>query len=372
LAVELTTLGRTEEAKTAYRELAAIPQGRPQALARLALLDPGAISDGEMAFMREQASGGALDRETRTGLWFGLGFAEERAGEFAEAFDAFYEGNRMRRAALTNPDPATAAREHAASIAFIRGTFTASFLRQNSGHGDSGFAPIFIVGSPRTGSTLLEQLLADATGSFPLGETSAFLHAVGGRWPYRQGAPSDPTTFRAAAIDYLAAARATGWKGRGPTIDKMLDNDLHIGMITLVFPSAVILRCVRDFADTGLAIFRQPFAGPGNECAFDLEDIGQELVRREGLMAHWRNVLPGRVIDVSYEELVAQPDKVIGGLPIPRLTSHSRRSAIRPVRTASAAEVRRAPHEEAVGRWRRYGRHLEPLLRVLREGGLAG
>ncbi len=371
LAVELTVLGQTEEAKAVYRDLAKTAQGRLVGLARLAILDSAAISIEERRFMRQQAAAADLDRETKIGLWFGLGFVEERAGEIADAFGAFSEGNRLRRAALANPDPVTAAREHAASIAFVRRTFTSDFVRQYAGPGDTGPAPIFIIGSPRTGSTLLEQRLADATGGFALGETSAFLRAVGGRWPYRQGATSDPTAFRTAASDYFAAARAAGWKGRRPTIDKMLDNDLHVGMIALVFPSAVILHCVRDLADTGLAIYRQPFAGPGNECAFDLEDIGQELVRREGLMAIWREVLPGRVVDVAYEELVARPDEVIGALPVARLTAHSGGSAKRPVLTASATEVRRAPHGESVGRWRRYGARLEPLLRVLRGAGLA-
>jgi LPS sulfotransferase NodH len=369
--VDLTILGRSDEAKAVYRELAKSPQGRPTALARLAVLDPAAISGEENWFIREQASGGDVDLETRIGLWFGLGFAEEHAGAIDDAFAAFCEGNRLRRSTLANPDPATAAREHAASVALIRKIFTASFLRQYEGFGDAASAPIFIVGSPRTGSTLMEQRLADATGGFALGETSALLRAVGGRWPYRKDAPPNPDTFQAIAGEYLAAARAAGWKGRGPTIDKMLDNDLHVGMIALVFPSSIIVRCVRDLADTGLAIFRQPFAGPGNECAFDLEDIGHELVRREGLMAHWREVLPGRVIDIAYEDLAARPDEALGALPLTLAASRSRIPVTRPVLTASAAEVRRTTHQEAVGRWRRYGDLIEPLFRVLRGAGLA-
>ena len=371
LAVELTILGRSDEAKSVYRALAETPQGRPEALARLAVLDPREISDDQKRFMHDQAVGAAINAETRIGLWFGLGFVEEHASNLVSAFAAFAEGNRLRRAALSDPDPATAAREHAASISFVLSVFTPEFLGRFAGYGDANSTPIFIVGSPRTGSTLLEQRLADATGGLALGETSAFLRAVGGRWPYRGGVSPDPRVFRTVATDYLTAARAAGWKGRGPTIDKMLDNDLHVGMISLVFPSAVILRSVRGLADTGLAIFRQPFAGPGNECAFSLEDIGHELVRREGLMAHWRDVLPGRVIDVAYEDFLARPDEVISALPVPVAASRSRNSAKRPVLTASAAEVRRAPYREAMGRWRRYEAQLEPLLRILTAAGLA-
>jgi tetratricopeptide (TPR) repeat protein len=370
LAADLTVLGRVDEAKLVYRNLAKSPDERLEALARLAVLDSSTISQEERLYMSQQATAGGADRETIIGAWFGLGFAREQIGEISGAFDAFAEGNRLRRATLFDPDPATAAREHAASIDFVRRTFTASFMAQYAVLGDKVAQPIFIVGSPRTGSTLLEQRLADATGGYALGETSAFLRAVGGRWPFRQDALPDPGGFGAVAAEYLAGARAAGWKGRGPTIDKMLDNDLLVGMIALAFPSAVILRCVRDLADTGLAIFRQPFAGPGNECAFDLEDIGHELARREGLMAHWREVLPGRVIEIAYEDLVARPIEVIGALPIPLLESRRRTSVARPVRTASAAEVRRPVHQGPIGRWRLYGDRLEPLLGVFRRAGL--
>ncbi|MBA3811536.1 MAG: sulfotransferase [Caulobacteraceae bacterium] len=377
LAVELAILGRTAEAACLYRALAQAPATRPAALARLALLDPGSVTAAEAGDIERSAAAAETETPTRIALWFALGEVRERAGPFDDAFSAFQEGNRLKRATLIDPDPRTAAREHAASIAFLKATFTREFIAAHEGPSGSAAAPIFVVGMPRSGSTLIEQILASHSQVSGLGETSALHQAIGGAWPYRAGAPAGGRTLARLAQTYLASARAAGWR-RGRFVDKMLDNYLHVGMIHLLFPRAVILHSVRDPVDTCLSCFRQLFIGRGNECAYDLGDIGAEYVRYRDMMDHWREVLPGRVIDVDHESLVTAPTRSISrlvteacGLAMEDACLRHHESA-RPVRSASAAQVRRPISATAVGRWRHYERHLGPLLEALGRYGPRG
>ncbi len=150
----------------------------------------------------------------------------------------------------------------------------------------------------------------------------------------------------------------------------MLGNYMHIGMIHLIFPHAIILDAVRDPVDNGLACFRKLFR-TGNEWTYDLADIGAQYLRYRRMMAHWETVLPGRVVSVSHEELVADPEHKIRWLVEQAcgltwddacLSFHETR---RPVRTASVAQVRQPIFRTSVERWRRYARHLGPLFAAL-------
>jgi hypothetical protein len=159
--------------------------------------------------------------------------------------------------------------------------------------------------------------------------------------------------------------------GRMRLTDKTLDNHLHIGMIHLMFPRATILRVARDPMDTGLACWRQLFAS-GNETLYDLAEIGAEQRRYQAMMDHWRTVLPDRVMEVSYEALVADPKNQIRrlvtqicALPWAEacLQFHKTR---RPVGTASADQVRQPIFVGSVDRWRQYEAQLAPLAAALR------
>jgi hypothetical protein len=195
-----------------------------------------------------------------------------------------------------------------------------------------------------------------------------------GRFPYPPTAPPDADHFRELGRRYLASQRARGWRGAARLIDKTLDSRLHVGMILLMFPRAVILHAVRDPVDTGLACYRQLFA-TGNETLYDLADIGAEIRRCAAMMDHWRRVAPGRVTEVAYEDLVADPERQIRwlvtqacGLPWSEACLRSHETA-RPVSTASAEQVRRPIFSTSVGRWRRYEAQLGPLRRALDEAG---
>jgi tetratricopeptide (TPR) repeat protein len=360
LATALAALGRMDEALAHHRRLAEAPATRWRALTRIALLDAASIDDPELAAMRAAAGSPATDAETRIGLWFAIGEALESRGRAEEAFAAFAEGNRLKRAAL-GPGVDIARRAHAAAVEAIRARDTAGALAADAGRGHPSPAPIFIVGFPRSGSTLIEQILASLPGVQGLGETGALADVAAdvGQAPPRK-----------LAARYLEAVRTAGWDGASRFVDKTLENYLHVGAIARMLPNAVILHAVRDPIDTGFACFRQLFAS-GNETLYDLADIAAEYRRYQTMMDHWARVLPDRVVDVGYEALVADPEGEIrrlvtqaAGLPWDgaALRFFEREGA---VATASAAQVRRPIYATSVQRWRRHEAALAPLIEGL-------
>jgi tetratricopeptide (TPR) repeat protein len=368
LAVALTVLGRTAEALDHYRVLAHDPATRWAALTRIALIDPATIGDDELADMRRAAEDARVEVETRTGLWFALGEALERRGRDAEAFAAFAAGNRMKRGSFpAGAGPAEVAAAHAAALAQVQALFTPALLATQGGRGSASAAPIFIVGFPRSGSTLVEQILASHAGVQGLGETGVLPALVEARYP--RGPRIAPARLKEIETDYLAAIKAHGWDGRRRFVDKTLENYLHVGLIHLVFPRAVILHSVRDPIDVGLSCYRQLFAS-GAETLYDLADIAAEYRRYRQAMDHWARVLPGRVVEAPHEALVADPEGEIRRLASaaslswdPAMLRPEAREAA--VATASASQVRRPISAASVQRWRRYAAELKPLIAAL-------
>lgn len=361
LATALTVLGRAEEALDHYRVLAKTPGTRWAALTRMALIDAGAIGDEDLQAMQAAAGNAGFDLDARTGLFFAIGEALERRGDFVGAFAAFAEGNRLKRAGV---DADRAATGHAAAARQVETVFTPAFVAANAGKGSASAAPIFIVGFPRSGSTLLEQILASHPDVQAMGETGLVPAEAFPRVPPRK-----------LAERYLEAIRARGWSQRPRFVDKTLANYLDLGLIHLMFPRAVILHAVRDPMDACLSCFRQLFAS-GNETLYDLADIGAEYRRYRRVVAHWDRVLPGRVVPVRHEALVADPEggsralfEAAGLSWDPAVLRFFEREGA--VRTASASQVRRPISAQAVGRWRRYEAQLGPLVDALGEEGSA-
>jgi Flp pilus assembly protein TadD len=366
LAGALVVLGRTEEAVRQYRRLAQQQALRPWALSQIAVLDPAAATDADLAELMDAARGGAPDDETGIAVQFALGQVLERRGEDEPAWSAFAAGNRLKRARLQlGPEPPAAIlAEHQNAARRVREIYTREFLEQGQGAGLSTAAPIFVVGMPRSGSTLIDQILASHPDVRSLGEAAILPPLL-----ERPGALGR-SELRTLARRYLDDVRARGWRGAGRFVDKTLENYLHVGAIALMFPRAVILHSVRNTVDTCLSCYRQLFA-TGAETLYDLAEIGAEYVAYRGLMDHWRDVLPGRLVDVDHEALVADPQGQIRWLVTEAcglswneacLSFHA---ATRPVRTASASQVRQPIFRTSLGRWRRYEAHLKPLLDAL-------
>jgi tetratricopeptide (TPR) repeat protein len=391
LAYALEILGQLDEAIALYRELAENNVVRIRALIGIARLKSSAITLVENEEMAAAAGNAETPVGVRIGLLFALGETLEASRCYDEAFSAFLDANRLRRQHLieTGNDPpdlaiappgsrprlahpdAVAAR-HAEMIETEKTIFAAEFLARHSGKGHKSTAPIFIVGMPRSGSTLLEQILSSHGKVEGLGEGPAIWRTIRGRFPYaaEAGAEADAAFFCKLAEEYLARQRAFGWRDAPFLVDKMLGNYISIGMIHLMFPNATILHSVRDPVDTCLACFRQLFRS-GNETTYDLRDIGEQYVRYRDMMAHWQAVLPGRFVNVVHEELVTDPDRKIRWLIEDAcklkwddncLRFHQTKRA---VRTASIAQVRQPIFSSSVQRWRKYADHLGPLMEAL-------
>jgi tetratricopeptide (TPR) repeat protein len=366
LAIVLAIVGRVDEAAEHHRRLAALPATRAWALTRLALLRPAAVSDAELEALRAASGDPAADAQTRAGVQFALGVVLERRGEPAAAFTAFAAGNRLKREDIQakGGDPKSLVAAHAGAARAVAGVFTPELLQRRRGEGVSSQAPIFIVGMPRSGSTLLEQILASHPEVMALGETAALPRLL------ERGFAVDKAETRTLARSYLEAMRGRGWRGVGRFVDKTLENYLHVGAIAVMFPRAVILHAVRDPVDTCLSCYRQLFAS-GAETLYDLADIGAEYLTYRRVMEHWRAVLPGRVIDVDHEALVADPERRIRWLVTEGCGLAWSDACLRfheaagPVRTASSGQVRQPIFTTSVARWRRYEAQLAPLLAAL-------
>ena len=374
LAVAEAVTGGIDAAVAIYRSLAADPSHAPRALSRLAILRPGAIDDSDLAVLSNVAFA-SDDEDRRIEALFAVGGVKEARGDDDGAWRAFEIGNALKHDRLERgPDtarPSAVGRAQAEAVTRLRTLYTADFLAANAGQGDPAAKPIFILGMPRSGSSLIEQILSSHPQVRGMGESDALADTVVDRFPQDAAAKPEPPHFRRLARDYLARQSARGWDGRSRLVDKTLDNHLQVGLIHLMFPKATILIVRRDPLDVGVACFRQLFAA-GNETLYGLQDIAAEIRRYEAVMDHWRRVLPGRVFEVRYETLVAEPEAQIRRLITqgcvlpwsPNCLEFHRADSV--VATASAEQVRRPIFAASVGRWRRYDRWLDPFRQALR------
>jgi tetratricopeptide (TPR) repeat protein len=370
-ALALWALGDLDEAVDLLRRVVTT-ELRLKALVRLANIRPSELTAAEKADIARGAREDA-DQSVRADLYFVLGGLLERDGDYDAAFAAFDEGNRLKRALLGESIGQSIGRR-ISIVAQAKAIFTPAFLAHHQGGGHPTAAPIFVVGMPRSGSTLVEQILASHPKVQGLGECSALSEVTRGQFPYPVTAPSSPDHFMQLARQYLNAMRALGLKNTPRFVDKTLSNDAGVGLLALMFPRATILEVVRDPVETGFANYRANFAA-GMEESYDLREIGRAWRLHQSLMEHWRSVLPGRVVQVRYEALVADPTAQIRWLvaevcgldwdPACLMFHKTRRQVL----TSSAVQVRQPIFTTAVDRWRRYQRHLGPLLEEL---GVAG
>jgi tetratricopeptide (TPR) repeat protein len=367
----LKTLGERDRAIEAYRACIRHHPDDGEAYWSLAGLKTFRFDDAEIATMREQLAANRLQPVQRTSMSFALATALDSQGKTDEAFDLFVQANTAMRSRLAYDADAT-------RIAHDRliEVFGADFLASRGDCGVADDGPIFIVGLPRSGSTLLEQVLASHSavqGTYELPELHRIARLAGGG--ARGGAdyplnipPLRPEELRALGADYLAST--LGVRNGAPRFtDKMPSNFRHIGLISIVLPGARILNAQRHPLDTCLSCYKQLFAH-GQHWSYDLRELGLYYLEYERLMAHWRAVLPGRVLDVSYESVVNDFEATVRrvlehcGLEWEEscLRFHENR---RPVRTASSEQVRQPLYSSGMGRWRAYEDHLAPLIEVL-------
>jgi hypothetical protein len=297
---------------------------------------------------------------------FEAAWDRERAGDFDGAFALLAQANQ-----LAGPSPGELVARHKLFAENIEWLFGPEVFRRAL-PGSTSRAPIFIVGLPRSGSTLIEQILATHPQVQGMGETTAFEAAAWGRYPFVGAAPARDH-FKTMADDYLAAIRAEGWRPRlKPRFtDKQLANYACIGSIHLAFPRAVVLHSVRGALDTCLSYFRADFENADHAwISRDLSEIGAHYVRYRRIMDHWSRVLPGRIVEVRHERLVNDfPSEARRLLEVCGLRWHDGVLRFyendRAVTTISREQVRRPIFRTSIGRWRRYESRLGPLLEAL-------
>jgi len=369
LARALTVLGRVAESSACYRALAANPAVRLRALTRLAVLDPALIDEQDLSALQRAAEDPATPTATRIEACFALGMALEQRRAYKSAFAAFKAGNRLKHDALmASPDlearPDALERAHDLAAHFVVDRFDEAFLQRGLHRGSRSAAPIFVIGMPRSGSSLIEQILSSHERVQGMGESAALSMADPG---FSAGEPA--ANWADLAEAYLLAMRQRGWNGADRFVDKTPENHLRVGMIHLMFPKSVILDSTRDPVDTCLSCYRQLFT-EGNETLYDLGQIGRAYVRYRRVMEHWDRVLPGRVIRVEHEKLVADPEGQVRRLVEACLLEWDP-ACLRfyetagAVRTASAAQVRLPVFLTSIGRWTRFASELGPLLKAL-------
>jgi tetratricopeptide (TPR) repeat protein len=371
LARALAVLGRVGESSACYRALAANPSVQLRALTRLAALDPAVIDQQDLSTLQRAADDPATPAATRIEAYFALGFGLEQRSADQAAFAAFKAGNRLKHDALMSaPDvasrPDAVERAHELAAHFVVERFDRAFLQSPLHRGSTSAAPIFVIGMPRSGSSLIEQILSSHRQVQSMGENAALSAVLDqGFTELRQAA-----NWSDLAEAYLGSMRQLGWTGADRFVDKTLENHLRVGMIHLMFPNSVILDSTRDPLDTCLSCYRQLFT-EGNETLYDLGQIGRAYIRYRRIMEHWDRVLPGRVIRVEHEKLVADPEGQIRWLVSDACKLDWDPMCLRfydakgSVRTASAAQVRLPVFSTSIGRGARYAGELQPLFRAL-------
>jgi tetratricopeptide (TPR) repeat protein len=362
----LKTAGRSDEGIAAYRRSLAIAPGFGEAWWSLANLKTYRFAPTDVAAMRTRLERADATDADRLHLHFALGKAREDEQRFAESFAHYAEGNRIRRAGITY--------EAAATSEFVRrtiGLFTREFVAQRHGWGCEAPDPIFIVGLPRSGSTLVEQILAshsavEATMELP--DVAALARSLVGRARYPGVlAQLDAGAYLELGERYLRQTRLHRRKGAPRFVDKMPNNWMHAGLIHLMLPNARIIDVRRDPMACCWSCFRQLFAR-GQHYTYSLEELGRFYRDYVTLMAHFDSVLPGRVLRVSYERLVEDTQTEVRqmlahcGLDFEASSLRFYEGA-RAVATASSEQVRRPVYREALDQWR----HFEPWLGPLRD-----
>lgn len=389
LATVLRLAGRMDEAKDLFRRIIVGWPHESGGYVGLAAVDPAALTEAEIAAMDALSKSDDVDVREKIQLLFALGEIRDRQKSFDAAFRAFDEANRLRRENLTiqfdsaaagvMPKPtASAATVHEAEqnlrrfVSEMREMFTPQYLRFFSGGGSKSVAPIFIVGMPRSGSTLLEQILSSHPDVTGLGETSALSTSFRKLMPPPGTRPTEEfkqTFYWRVGEGYLEALKERGWSGQGRVIDKMLGNYINVGMIQLALPNAVILNSMRDPVDTCFSCFRHMFRDR-NETTYDLGAVGRQYATYREAIAYWDEVLPGRVHHIQHEGILADPENEIRR--IVALCGLEWNDAClrfhetdRLVRTASSSQVRRPINKSGMARWKPYEGYLKPLFDAL-------
>jgi len=364
--------GRSDEAIASYRQCAAIQPAMGDAWWNLASLHGYCAPDEDVEQMRSYVDAGELDSAAETGFRFALARAAEQRHEYDTAWRHYEIGNAIKRR-LVKYDPVETEVLHGK----LRDVFAVEMFQQESIPVPAAKTPIFIVGMPRSGSTLIEQILASHSSVEGTGELPYIIMistAAGGSRADNAHYPEivldlDASQLTGLGRSYLHHALTHCATNKPFFTDKMPANYSHVGFIGLILPEAKIIDARRDPLATCVANYRQLFAKGKNQ-SYDLAELGEYYLQYVALMKHWDEVMPGRVLRVLYEDVVNDLEKQVRrildycGLPFEQSCVDYYKSE-RPVNTASSEQVRQPIYTSGVDYHKNYDAHLDELREIL-------
>jgi len=368
LAHLLKTIGEQDEAIAAYRRAIELQPNLGEVWWSLANLKTVDFADPDIAAMEAALDDAALGEDDRLHLHFALGKAHEDRRDAEGAWHHYADGNAIRAAQLEH-EPGRTTKLVDRNIALM----TAEFFASHDGQGCAAPDPIFILGMPRAGSTLLEQILASHSqveGTMELPDIIALARRIADAGGYPGAlAKLDANDLESLGQEYLDRTRVQRGQGKPFFIDKMPNNWVHAGFIRLILPNAKIIDARRHPLDCGFSNFKQHFAR-GQSFSYDLAHIGQFYADYVRMMAHLDMVQPGKIHRVIHERLVENPEAEVRalldycGLPWEDacLRFHETK---RPVRTASSEQVRQPLSRAGFDRWKPFEQWLGPLKEAL-------
>lgn len=367
LGIVLAAVGRQDEARRSFEKVIELEPTRCDAYYNLGLAVRFARDDWHFLAMEQLARNmTALSPEFQIYLHFALGKAYADVGDYDRSFDHLLQGNKLKRQQIPYSEA-----KMLGWLERVQTVFSPALMQEKAGAGHPSSLPVFIVGMHRSGSTLVEQIIASHPRCFGAGELSG-IGTLATELPEPDAAEFcegvrrlSARQLHALAGRYLAALRRLSATAERIT-DKMPRNFIHIGLIHLLFPNARIIHTRRDPRDTAISCFSTMGLG-----YFDLAELGRFYRSYRSLLAHWRNVLPnGVMLDVDYEALVedfdTQARQIVAhcGLEWDDSCAAFYRNE-RPVLTDSVGQVHQPIYRSSVGRWRRYEKFMGPFLDAL-------
>lgn len=373
LAELLARTGDTNAACERLHEVLARDPANALAYYRLSELQPAAPNDPRISRIEQLLAAASHDPRDRSRLAFALAKLLDQCGEYRRAFHWFAEGNRLRHG-----QSGFDLEREAAYVAKAKRYFSAGLFASRPESGCRSHLPVFVVGMPRSGSTLVEQILSSHPEVTGIGESMLLPQAIAelpGWMPPGSVMPDAvaeiaPEAWSALGQKYLDAITALA-PGASRIVDKQLFNYTLVGLIRLMLPQAKIIHCTRDPMATCWSCYATAF-GRDRGFTWSLADLGKNYRLYQQLMAHWEAVIPGGLLEVSYEQLIGDFDNQVRrlldhlGLPWSDSCREFYRTE-RSVRTSSKAQVRKPLYTGSLDHWKHYAEFLGPLKQALGE-----
>jgi len=368
----LRVLGRRDEAITSYKKCTAVRPDFGIAYWSLINLKDFQFTDKEVTEIQSKINSNDLDLDSEINFRFALARAHEKREDFDAAWKQYERSNKMKRTTV-NYDPVENEIKHDKLIE----VFTGNFLAQDTGAESICPSPIFILGMPRSGSTLIEQILASHSMVEGTGELPYIIMLSAALGQNRSNDLDYPEVLRKMDGEQLASIGKSyihhtephRFESTALFTDKMPSNFLHAGFIHLILPYAKIIDARRNPMDTCVSNYRQLFAMGKNQ-SYDLQELGEYYLQYIRMMDHWDEVLPGRILKVQYEDVVSnleeQIRRILDYCELPwEDACLSYFETDRAVNTASSEQVRQPIYKDAIGYWKNYESNLKELLEVL-------